>query len=300
MKAMVINRYGDANVLEPADIPVPDPQPGEVLVRIASVAVNPADGKWRSGMFESFAPVPFPHVLGYDVAGVVERGDGFAPSTRLFGMLDPYQKGGYAEYVSASADLFAPIPDGLDFPTAAAIPTAGLAGVQLVEKGVNVQPGKLILITGALGAVGRFALYAAKSRGARVVAAVRGEHRDAILALGADDVVILGEQAWQGETFDHVIDTVGGPAVALLCQYLRQGGKIVTAATTAIPTEGLNMVPEFFAVKSSRADLVRIADAVAGGAITVPIAQIMPLDRAAEAQRMVELGGQGGKIILAP
>ncbi|SCW61234.1 NADPH:quinone reductase [Sphingobium faniae] len=300
MKAIVINRYGGPEVLESAALPPPQPQQGEVLVQIAAAAVNPADGKWRAGMFESFAPVGFPHILGYDVAGEVVGGAGFAPGTRVFGMLDPFRKGGYAEQVAVPADHLAPVPDGIDLPTAAAIPTAGLTGLQMVEKGLDLQPGATLLLTGALGAVGRFALFAAKARGAHVVAAVRAAHRDAVRALGADEAITLGEEDWAGAPFDHVIDTVGGEAVGALCRHLRPGGRLLTAATTPIPADGLPAAPEFYAVTPSGPDVARLAAAVAEGRIAVPIARILPLGQAAEAHRLVEAGGLNGKVILTP
>lgn len=300
MRAIVINRHGGPEVLKQAELPEPVPQPGEVLVRVAAAAVNPADHKWRAGMFAAFMPISFPHVLGYDVAGTVVGGAAFPVGTRVFGMLDPLRKGGYAEYVATSAAYLARVPDGVDFPTAAAIPTAGLTGLQLVERGVDAQPGQNILITGALGAVGRFALHAARERGARVVAAVRAAHRRDALALGADAAVALAEEDWSGAAFDHVIDTVGGETVARLCRHLKTGGRIVTAATDPIPAEGLPAAPEFFAVTPDGADLARLGGAVASGAVAVPIAHILPLDQAATAQLWVEQGGQGGKVILTP
>lgn len=300
MKAIIINRHGGPEVLEVAAIAKPVPQPGEALVSIAAAAVNPADHKWRAGMFAAFMPVSFPHVLGYDIAGEVVGGEGFPSGTRVFGVLDPLRKGGYAQYVAVSAAFLAPMPDALDFPTAAAIPTAGLTGLQLVEQAVNAQPGQNILITGALGAVGRFALHAARARGAHVVAAVRASHRAAMLALGADDVVELGGDDWRGAAFDHAIDTVGGEAAARLCRYLKPGGRIVTAATNPIPAEGLPAAPEFFAFTPDGVGLARLGEAVASGAIAVPVAHILPLEKAAEAQRLVEQGGQGGKVILTP
>jgi len=300
MKAIIINSYGGPDVLELVDIAAPQPEPGDVLVRVAAAAVNPADGKWRSGMFDAFTPIRFPHVLGYDIAGEVVSGEGFAPGAHVFGMLDPFTKGGYAELVAVSADKLALVPDGVDMPTAAAVPTAGLTGLQMVEKGLDLQPRQSLLLTGALGAVGRFALFAAKARGAHVIAAVRATHRDAVLALGADAVIALGEEDWTGMPFDHVIDTIGGEAVGRLCRNLKPGGRLLTAATTPIPTEGLPCAPEFFAVTPSGSDAARLAAAVAEGRIAVPIAQILPLDRAADAQRMVEAGGLDGKIILTP
>ena len=115
-----------------------------------------------------------------------------------------------------------------------------------------------------------------------------------------DEVVALGGADWDGEPFDHVLDTVGGAAVARLCRHLKPGGLLLTAATTPIPDKGLSATPAFFAVTPSGSDAARIAAAVSARAIDVPIAQILPLDQAAEAQRLVDAGGQGGKIILAP
>lgn len=300
MRAIVINGYGGPEVLESAELSRPVPGPGEVLVRVRAVAVNPADGKWRAGMFASFMPVGFPHILGYDVAGEVAGGEGFAEGARVFGMLDPQTKGGYAEYVVVSAGQLAAIPDGMDFPTAAAIPTAGLTGTQMVEKGLDVQPGTRLLITGAAGAVGRFAVHAAKARGAHVIAAVRDSQREAALALGADETVVLGGKEWGGQPFDHVLDTVGGADVGRLCRHLAPGGRILTAATTPIEVEGLAAAPEFFAVQPNGADAARLAEAVAAGKVEVPIARVLPLSEAAEGQRLVDRGGTGGKIILTP
>ena len=300
MRAIVINAHGGLEVLESAELPQPVPGPCEVLVKVRAVAVNPADGKWRAGMFASFAPVSFPHILGYDVAGEVVDGEGFATGDRVFGMLDPFRKGGYAEYVTVAAQQLALVPDGMEFDRAAAIPTAGLTGTQMVEQGLDVKPGTTILITGAVGAVGRFALHAAKARGAHVVAAVCASQRKAALAKGADQALALGEEDWTGAPFDHVIDTVGGEAVGRLCLHLRPGGRILSAATTPVTAEGLSVQPEFHAVQPDGANAARLAELVAKGAIEVPIAEVLPLEQAARAQELTDRGGAGGKIILKP
>lgn len=300
MRAVTMDRYGGVEVLALGECDRPVPQPGETLVEIKASAVNPADGKWRAGMFASFIPLSFPHILGYDVAGVVAGGDGQPEGTRVFGMLDPMVKGGYAEYVAVTSDRLSAMPDGLSFEKAAAIPTAGLTGVQLVEIAADVQAGQTILLTGAVGAVGRFAMHALKARGAHIVAAVRGSQKQQAIDLGADSAIALGEESWSDGSFDHVIDTVGGSDVAMLCRHLKPGGKIVTAATTPIDPEGLAAVPEFYGVVAQPDRLVRLGQAVAAGEIEVPIAQTMPLEQAAEAQRLTDAGGAGGKIILIP
>jgi NADPH:quinone reductase len=298
MRAIVMAGYGGPEVLRSSDVPMVTPASGEVLVKVVAAAVNPADSKWRSGMFASFMPLSFPHVLGYDIAGIVAGGDGLPIGMRVAAMLDPIIKGGYAEFAVAKLVNVAAIPDNLSFVNAAAIPTAGLTGTQMVERAANVQAGDLVLITGATGAVGRFALHAALKRGARIVAAVRAGRGPTAMALGADETIALGEEDWNGSAFDHVIDTVGGGAVAALCRKLKPGGRIVTAATTPIEGEGLPAIPLFFAVEPDGPMLEKLAGAVARHEIALPAPLTMKLAEAAEAQRRTDAGGLDGKIVL--
>jgi NADPH:quinone reductase len=290
---VMFDRYGDAGVLYLGHRAQPVAGAGEVLIRVERIGVNPADGKWRAGMFAGFAPLRFPHVGGYDVAGVIE------PSgQRVAVMLDPLQQGAYAEFAVATASHVAAIPEGLGFALAAAVPTPGLTGAQAVEEQVDAKAGEIILITGTTGLVGRFAAHAARLRGARVVAAVRANHRAEAVAIGADYVISLGDEAWTGPPFDHVIDTVGGEAVAVLCRQLRPGGKIRTVATTPIPAHGLPAEPVFFAVHPDADRLQALLQAVAIGDVNIIVEQELPLERAGEAQQLVEAGGLRGKIVL--
>jgi NADPH:quinone reductase len=291
MRAILMDGYGGGEVLYVGDVERPEAGADEVLVRVMAAGVNPADVKWRAGMFQAFRPLKFPHIAGYDVAGMVEPG-----GARVAAMLDSLQQGAYADYAVVAAEHAAAIPAGLGFEAAAAVPTPGLTGVQMIEDHLDVRHGQCVLITGAVGAVGRFAVYAAKRRGARVVAAVRANQLDAALALGADEVVALGEP-WSGEAFDQVGDTVGGAEVAALCRHLAPGGRIMTAATTSIPTEGLAATPIFFAVRPDRPRLAALLQAVAAGAIALPATRNMKLEQAAEAHALVEAGGHG-KIVL--
>lgn len=304
MRAIVFDQYGAPEVLHLAEVADPVAGPGQVLVRIAAAAVNPADHKWRDGMFKDFVPITFPHILGYDVAGTViavgSDTQGFSVGDRVVAMLNPMTKGGYAEQVAIDASSVAKIPGNLDFPTAAAIPCAGLTGTQMIDEFINVQAGDTVLITGATGSVGHFALAAALRRGARVVAAVRARHVAQARAYGAAEVVVLGEQDWNGAPFDHVCDTVGGDAVAALCRHVKPGGLIRTAATTPINPQGLPSEPQFVAVHPDGPGLQLLAAEVAAGRLPVKIAHRLPLVRAAEAQRMVEAGGLDGKVVLEP
>lgn len=301
MRAILFDDYGGPDVLYSSDVPAPALEPGSVRVRVLSAAVNPADTKWRQGMFRSFAPLTFPHVPGYDIAGFV---DAVGPNVanvrvgdRVMAMLS---KGAYAEYAAVPAHAATPVPDGLDLGIAAALPTAGLTGVQMIEDHVRPSAGQTVLVTGAVGAVGRFATFAAHRFGARVVAAVRARQASAAWALGAAEVIALGEEDWTGAPFDHVVDTVGGPAVAALCRHVRPGGLVRTAATTPIDPDGLASQPVFVVVRNDPRKLAALAGVVAAGDVQVPIALRRPLEEAAQFHRLMEAGAIAGKLILEP
>lgn len=304
MRAIQMSGYGGPEVLQLGDAPTPEPARGEVRIRTAAIGVNPADWKWRAGWFQAVVQFSFPHILGYDLAGVVDAlGPGVADlavGDRVVSMTSSSKQGAYAEYVAVAAADTARIPANLDFATAAALPTPGLTGVQLVEEFLQPHGGQTVLVTGAVGGVGRFSMHAAKRLGAGIVAAVRASQVDEAKSLGADEVIVLGAEAWSGSPFDAVADTVGGPDVAKLCRHLKPGGKIGTVATTPIAKDGLSTEPVFFAYHADKARLGELAEEVASGALIVPVAKRLPLAAAAEAQRLMEAGGQGGKIVLEP
>lgn len=298
MKAILIDDYGDAGRLHLGEAPMPAIGPDDVLVRVAASAVNPADWKWRAGMFERTTRFDFPHILGYDVAGTVVGGTALAEGTRVVVMLDPIRQGGYAEYVAGAPNRTAVLPDHLDFARAAAIPTAGLTGAQLVEESLDVPAGARLLVTGATGAVGRFVVHAAKARGAIVIGAVRASARAEALAMGVDEVIGFDDET--AAPVDIVADTVGGAVSAALFRRIAAHAVIHTVATDPIPAEGLAAPPLFFAVHADADRLAMLARAVADGALAVPIARAMPFAEAAEAHRLAEAGGLGGKVILTP
>lgn len=297
MKAVGLNRYGGPQVLEPMDLATPEPAAGEMLIRVAAIGVNPADGKWRQGMFAAILPVAFPYVPGYDVAGFVEKGGDLPPGTRVMAMLDNLKGGAYAEFAVAAVNTVVVIPDDLDFVAAAALPCPGLTGVQLIDEDVRPLTGETIVITGATGAVGRFALHAAKRKGAIVVAAVREAHRQAALDLGADSAIPLDRADLAIES-DHLVDTVGGSLIVPWALKVRPGGKFQTVSTDPIPTEDLSTMPAFSRVHADKACLAQIAKDVAAGLISSPQVRTMPLAQAAQAHDIMEKGACGGKIVL--
>ncbi len=301
MKAILMNGYGGPDVLSLGEARKPVPTATQILIRVMAVGVNPADHKWRSGMFDAFAPLSFPHIPGYDVAGFVEESPaGPVPKgSRVAAMLNTSSQGAYAEYAVVEAGDVGLMPDEMSFEQAAAVPTPGLTGIQMAEEHIDAKPGQTVLITGATGAVGRLGLWAAKGRGARVIAAVRAKHRDEAKALGADIVLTLGEEDWTGGAIDAVGDTVGGEIVEGLCCHVPQSGRIFTAATAPIPAERLAVPAAFFAVHPNGAQLTSLLRGIAEGEISLPVAKTLKLANAAIAQAEVEAGG-AGKIVLIP
>ena len=304
MRVVLFDDYGTADALRVADIDIPRPSPGQLLVEVHAIGVNPADSKWREGMFRDFMPIEMPHVPGYEVAGIVKAVgpdvESFSPGDRVAALLGNTTHGGYAEYALADATASALIPDGLGFEPAAGLPVAGLTAAQMVEEHIRPVVGETILITGAVGAVGRCAVHAALMAGARVIAAVRSSQADEARSIGAHQVIALDTAAPDDLHFDHVGDTVGGPAVATLCRHMRPGGRICTAATDPIDPEGLRATPEFMFLHQDGPRLADLLKNLASGTLSLPIARAMPLASAAEAQTLVRIGGVGGKVVLVP
>jgi NADPH:quinone reductase-like Zn-dependent oxidoreductase len=298
MKAIQFEQYGAPDVLHLAEVNTPVAGPGQIRVRVAAVGVNPADFKWREGMFRERVPLQLPHVVGYDIAGTVDTIGPQVTAYRVGERIVASVRSGYAEFAIADEKNCAAIPDGLDFATAASLPCAALTGVQMIEDAVKPRKGQTLLITGATGAVGRFALHAALALGTRVIAAVRPTYFDEARKLGAQQVVGLQDGNNAALSFDHVADTVGGPQVATLCRHLVPGGSIITVSTTPIDPAGLSATPTFFAYRTDGMRLAQILNQVVTGEVAMPIARRLPLARAAEAHRLIESGGLSGKIIL--
>ena len=212
MKAVVLKAYGDVDALAVQDMPEPKVGPGEVKVRVTAASINPVDWKIRRGDLKSVMPVQFPTILGRDVSGeVIEVGTGveaFEPGDRVMGLVNA----GYAETVVAPTEAWAKVPENLDLRDAAALPLVTLTGVQLIEEVVQPSMGQTLLITGALGAVGRAAVFAAKARGVKIWAGVRSSQVVEARKLGVEGVVALDDlnDVEKLPTLDAVADTVGG------------------------------------------------------------------------------------------
>ncbi|QMV18790.1 zinc-binding dehydrogenase [Granulicella sp. 5B5] len=300
MKAIVLHDYGPPSALKYEDFPDPKPASGEILIEVYAIGVNPIDWKIRSGAMKQAFPTPFPAILGYDVAGIVKQcGDGvegFAPGDHVFGRLS----GAYAQLAVGKAAEMAKVPEGVDLTTAAAIPVVATTADQLIREAAGTQSGQTILLTGALGSVGRLALFCALELGANVIAGVRKKQIDEALALGATAAIDISDDDALARlgTIDAVADTIGGDLAPKLLAHVKTGGNygsIVGPPKDAAlhPTVHVNAM-------GSHADanaIVHYAEAIRDGKVKLPIDLILPLEKASEAHTKGEKGGIG-KIVL--
>jgi NADPH:quinone reductase-like Zn-dependent oxidoreductase len=302
MKAIVISQYGGPEVMDYKDIPDPSPGPDEVLVRIAATSVNPFDIMRRSGRAKDFAPISFPGVIGVDVAGTViscgKEAKDFSAGERVFGMADQT----YAELCVVKAKNLAKIPSGLDIVDAAALPLVTTTGYQLMTKGAAIKQRQTVLVTGALGSVGRSAVFTAKTLGALVIAGVRKKHLKEAAVLGTDGIAAIDDEeaAAKLEPVDAVADTVNGATAASLLGKVKAGG--IFASVLGPPQNAGNFPSVKVVPVYAEADpeaLLQMAKAVVEGKLTIPIVAKMALKEASEAHILMSKEANG-KVLLVP
>jgi NADPH:quinone reductase-like Zn-dependent oxidoreductase len=299
MKAVVLKSYGDVDALAVQEMPEPRVGPGQVKVRVSAASINPVDWKIRRGDMKAWMPLQLPTILGRDVAGeVIEVGpdvDAFKPGDRVMGLV----RGGYAEQVVAPVEAWAKVPDTLDLKDAAALPLAALTGAQLMEEAVNPRQGDTVLVTGALGAVGRTAVFAAKARGAKVYAGVRARQKAEAQKLGVDGVVALdvAEEVAKLPTVDAVADTVGGKTVAGVLEKVKPGGTLGSVVGEPPEAKGRPITVHAIVSHPDSRRLTQLGQSAAKGDLVIPISKRFPLDQAKEAQKLAEQGGVG-KVLL--
>jgi NADPH:quinone reductase-like Zn-dependent oxidoreductase len=301
MKAIVVHQYGGPEVLKFEDYPDPVAGPGQVLVRVAAASVNPIDYKRRAGLTKDFYPMHFPSLIGVDVAGtVVKIGlevEGFSVGDQVFAMADNT----YAELCVVNAAVLAKIPQGLDLIQAAALPLVTTTGNQLLSA-TGVKGGQTVMIVGAVGSVGRSAVFTAKERGATVIAGVLKRQTDEAKTVGADQVVATDDNATVANLplLDAVADTVGGRTAEELIAKVKPGGVFASVAGTprnAAKYPSIKVVYVFS--KFDRKTLEFMAGAVRDGKLVIPVSEKLPLREAAEAQAAAEKGGVGKILLVA-
>jgi NADPH:quinone reductase-like Zn-dependent oxidoreductase len=329
MKAIRQHAFGGPEVLRFEDAPVPELKPGEVLVRVHAVGVNPPDWYLRDGckvLPEEWRPqVSFPVILGTDISGVIEavsddvtafsKGDEVYSMVRFPGFGSSQA---YAEWVSVPASEVALKPVGIDHAQAAAAPMSLLTAWQFMiavghDEQNPLQPnrhepvpleGKTVLINGAAGGVGHLAVQLAKWKGARVIAVASGEHEAFLRDLGVDQFIDYTKTAAEDvvRDVDLVVDSVGGATSGRFLRTLKRGGALFPifplGFSDAEQAEKLGVVVSATQVRSSGAQLTEIARLLDAGTVRVAIDSSFPLAQASQAHERAALGHIRGKIVL--
>jgi NADPH:quinone reductase-like Zn-dependent oxidoreductase len=309
MKEVRIERYGNEDVMELAEVEQPQPAENQLLVKVQAAAVNPVDVKIREGLGEMFG-MKLPLILGCEVAGTVKAVDGGGPSRSdfavgddVYGYLSAYS-GGYAEYVAAPASEFVHKPKQIDFDTAASVPVGALTAWQGIFDHGKLASGQRILIIGASGAVGSMAVQLAKQIGAHVVGVASGDNEEFVRGLGANEFIDYKKAKFEEEVsdVDVVFDTVGGETQGRAFQTLKRGGILVS--TVNPPSEekakGFGVTVAMVMVKPKSDRLAEVNRLIESGKLKVRVATVLPLAEVKKAHQLSASGHPGGKIILRP
>jgi NADPH:quinone reductase-like Zn-dependent oxidoreductase len=302
MQAIMVNRPGGPDVLEVVETDIPQPGPGEVLVRVLAAGVGPWDAHLRSGE----VPGSYPYVAGGEFAGLVEGDTGadaaFSDGEPVYG--SPGLTGCYAQYVTCPAEQLAPIPAGLAWSDAAAVPIDGLTAEQGLIDILHVGEGDRVLITAAAGGLGHFAVQIARALGAEVIATASPQHHEFVHKLGAAVVVDHNQASWPDKVLQA---TDGGVQHVLACAAPTLQGAARAArdgATIATPVHA-GELPEADRVRWQTYDgrpegsrLIRMAPWFDDGSLSAHISRSYYWQDAATAHREVEQGHTRGKVVL--
>ncbi len=305
MKAVRVHQFGGLDAISYEEAPRPSPQEGQVLVQVKAAGVGPWDAWIREG--KSALRQPLPLVLGSDLSGVIEElGHGvsaFHVGDSVFGVTNSWFTGAYAEYAAVQAAMIAPKPRRLSYAEAASIPVVASTAWQMLFDYGQMNRDKKVLIHGAAGNVGAYAVQLAKNTGADVIATAFTQDLDYVRLLGADQVIDVKAFS-SGDTpkdIDIVIDTVGGDTLDRSFMVLKPGGVFVSSVAKPdqdkVARYGVRAV--FFLVSVTSEGLIRIADLIDSGRLKTNVGEVLPLAEARQAHEM--LAGKPhkrGKIVL--
>jgi NADPH:quinone reductase-like Zn-dependent oxidoreductase len=301
MQAVRFHDYGGPEVLVLEQAPRPQPQADQVLIRLLAAGVNPADSAFRAGYFKEFMPVPLPWTPGLEGAGLVEAvGENvtaFQPGQAVFGFVT----GGYAEYAVALASEVQPKPAHLTFEEAASAPMGALVAWQAVIEVANVQAGQRVLVHGAAGGVGIYAVQLARWKGARVIGTSSASNSEFIRSLGAEEAIDYNATPFETvvRDVDVVVDTVGGEVVERSWQVLRPNGVLVTVAARLSPEAGqAHGVRATSAGRASPEKLKQISELLEAKQLTPVVGKRFTLAEARQAQELAQTRHGRGRIIL--
>jgi NADPH:quinone reductase-like Zn-dependent oxidoreductase len=307
MKAVRFHEYGDSDVLRYEDVEPPVPGAGEVRIRVAATTFNPVDDGIRGGYLREVFPVTLPHTPGIDVAGTVDAlGEGVTGvevGDDVIGFLPMTADGAAAEYVIAPADVLAPAPTSIPLADAAALPMVGLTAWQALFDDAELTAGQRVLINGAGGAVGGYAVQLAERAGAHVIATASPRSRERVERAGADEVIDhTTADVTRAEPVDVLLNLarVSPEELAALAARVRPGGVVVntvpTLRTPADDGRGVRAVGVF--VRSDVEQLSRLVALVDRGELRADVAERVPLAELAEVHAKSATGDLSGKVVV--
>jgi alcohol dehydrogenase len=330
MRAYTLERYGGPEAARLADVPAPVPGPRDILVKVYAAGLNPVDFKFRQGKLRAIQRPKLPFVLGNELSGeVIATGRDvrrFRIGDRVFARVGKERGGAFAEQACVNEEDAAPIPENLDFVTAAAVPLAALTALQALRDELGVKPGQQVFISGGAGGVGGFAIQIAKWLGAHVTTTASKRGEALVRALGADEVIDYTTQdiAVAGRRFDAGFDLIGGRTLEQTFDIIKPGGKIVSIAATPEPQTAKDLGGSlvfaamfwivsigirsrarragvgyrFLFMHPSGSELAELGELIAQGRLKVTVDRTYPLAQIAEALAYVEGGRAKGKVVV--
>lgn len=308
MRAIQFTHYGQPSVLATVERPIPEAGPGEALVRVAGTTFNQIDATIRAGYLTEVFPVDLPHVPGIDISGTVVAVGAGAPTDLVdrdvIAFLPMTRSGAAAEYAIVPVDLLARAPQSIQLADAAALASSGLTAWQAIEH-ADVRAGQRVLVNGAGGGVGGFAVQLAAAAGATVIATASARSRDAVIAHGAAQVIdYTTTPVWDAvtEPVDVVLNLVrtSPEETEALVSLVRPGGVFVSTTTPGVvpPDADLRSVNLF--VRSDAAQLAQLARLVDAGDLRVDVSARYPLEELAAVHVLGDAGTLRGKVVLTP
>ena len=307
MKAVRVHNYGGPEVLRFEDAPRPTPGSGELLVRVHAVSVNPIDWKVRAGDMKDYIPLHLPFIPGWDVSGVVEAvGAGvtkFKKGDEVYARPDVVQHGGaYAEYAVVKETQTALKPKSVDYVHAATVPVAAVTAWRALFDTAGLKKNQKVLIHGAAGGVGSFAVQLAKWKGAHVIGTASAKNQSFLRELGVDEAIDYAKTRFEDVVHDAdvVLDPIGGDTQSRSWKVLKKGGFLVSIVAQP-STEEATKHGVRSALINAQADtsvLSEIAELIDSGKLKPIVETVLPLSEARKAHELNEGGHARGKVVL--
>ncbi len=312
MTAATISKYGKPSVFQLEQLPVPQVNPDQVLIRVCAASINPIDYRIRQGQLKVILPAKFPLTLGYDISGEVVaigsdvRDGRLSIGDEVFSFSDNRHGGGYAEYVAVGSKVVVAKPKNLTHAEAAAIPLAATTALQSLRDLAEVRPGHRVLINGASGGVGHFAVQLANKLGGKVTGVCSHSNREFVLGLGAVRVIDYNVDDFtkQDVKYDIILDAVAKSSYRRCRRVLKSGGVYITTVPSAASflfraTSWFGRKCRIVLARPNQADLITLQEAAENELMLPTIFETFPLAEVARAHEVSEGHHVRGKLVLS-